>query len=492
VSGGGKMTKTNQAGGAGTGDGGGSGGRWLDDAAAPGAQALRRALDEAGQDDDTAFSKQRVWNRVQMPWAGQSPLAPAPRTRWIPLLALGAIALCATGALVGSRFLDLRAPTAVAPAGSESSSPAGADVVTLPPPATIALTTGPDELARHRLARGVAVELAERSALIPGDETTPPEVKVGKVRFSVPHQAPGRRYLVRAGAYQVVVIGTTFDVAVDDAGVAVAVTTGVVAVEDAASGRQLSRLVPGMRWSSGTRDEAVGPHRPAGASSSPSRRAARGRLARAAAPAAKAKADPVTARAFDDADAARAKDPQAAIARYQRLVDLGGPMAEMALYEIGVVQAEDLHDQPAALQTWQRHRAQYPAGLLRAEGDLSIFEALARTGKVGPALDEARGFLAHHPGSERRAEVARAAGDLARTRGDCRTAIGFYDLAAQLRSDLPDVDDAAFHRAACLRALADARATATARDYLTRFPFGRHAAAAQRLLAGGKVDPQGE
>jgi hypothetical protein len=489
VSGGGKMTKTNQAGGAG--DGSGSGGRWLDDAAVPGAQALRRALDEAGQDDDTAFAKQRVWNRVQMPWAGQSPLSPAPRTRWIPLLAVAGIALCATGALVGSRFLNPRAPIAGAPAASESS-PTGADVVTLPPPATIALTTGPDELARHRLARGVAVELAARSALIPGDETTPPEVKVGKVRFSVPHQAPGRRYLVRAGAYQVVVIGTTFDVAVDDAGVAVAVTTGVVAVEDAASGRQLSRLVPGMRWSSGARDEAVGPPRPAGASSSPSRRAARARLALADAAAAKAKADPVTARAFDDADAVRAKDPQAAIARYQRVVDLGGPMAEMALYEIGVVQAEDLHDQPAALQTWQRHRAQYPGGLLRAEGDLSIFEALARTGKVGPALDEARGFLARHPGSERRAEVARAAGDLARTRGDCRTAIGFYDLAAQLRSDLPDVDDAAFHRAACLRALGDAKATAAARDYLTRFPFGRHAAPAQRLLAGGKVDPQGE
>jgi hypothetical protein len=489
VSGGGNMGKPGKSGSANGPGGGPPRERWLDDAATPGGQALRRALDEAPLDDDTAFARQRVWNRVQMPWAGQAP-APeraATRTRWIPLLAVTGIALAATGAWLDARLRSADRVALAPPAGVDH--PAAPDVVPLPPPATIALTTGPDELARHRLARGVSVELAARSALIPGDETAPPEVKVGKVRFSVPHQAPGRRYIVRAGAYQVVVIGTTFDVGVDDAGVAVAVTTGVVAVEDAASGQQLVRLVPGMRWSS----KAALPPRPStGAGASPGRRPARARLALASA-AAKVKADPVAARSFDDAEAARnAGDPRAAIARYQRLVDEGGPMAEAALYGIGVIEAEDLHDSKAALATWQRHRALYPTGMLRAEGDLSIFEALARAGKVAPALDEARGFLSRHPGSERRAEVARAAGDLARTRGDCRTAIGFYDVGAALGPELPDVDDSAFHRAACLRSLGDSRAESAAREYLTRFPFGRHAVEAQRLLAGGKVDPQGQ
>ena len=468
--------------------------RWLEDAKEPGAQALRRALDEAPLDDETAFAKQRVWNRVQIPWAGQSEVETPLRrhSRLVPWLAVAGVALAATGALLGARFLQQGAPVALAPPVAAPRADATSPNL-LPLPASIALTTGPDELARHRLARGVSVELASRSALIPGDETTPPEVKVGQVRFEVPHQAPGRRYVVRAGAYQVVVIGTTFDVGVDAAGVAVGVTTGVVAVEDAASGRQLARLTPGLHWTSGSGDASGATPERTPPGPRLRSRAARPRPALAAATAAAKAADPVAARSLDAAGAAlRAGDPHAAIERYQRVVDGGGPMAETALYRIGLIQAEDLHDSKHALETWQRHRTQYPTGLLRAETDLSIFEALARAGKAPQALDEARAFLSRHPDSERRAEVARAAGDLARTRGDCRTAIGFYEIGAALGPALPDVDDSAFHRAACLRALGDPQAAKAAHDYLTRFPFGRHAVEAQRLLAGGKVDPQGQ
>jgi ferric-dicitrate binding protein FerR (iron transport regulator) len=409
--------------------------RWLEDAPEPGAQALRRALDDGPSDEDS-FARQRIWQRVQSPWAGES----SRRTRG-PLFAVaGALAVCAVIAGLAQRGPTPVATAPVVPAAS------------LPPPASIALTTGPEEHARHRLARGAAAALGPRSALIPGDETTPPEVKVGRVGFDVPHQAPGRRYLVRAGAFNIVVIGTSFEIAVDDAGVGVSVSSGVVAVEEAGSGRALARLSPGMSWSSAA---------PAPA------RVRRPRVPRS---------EPRL-------------DPAAAYARYQRLAAAGGPMAEVALYEMGVIEAEDQHDLPRALATWERHRARYPKGTLRPEADLSIVEALARLRRHDQALIEARAFLTRYPGSERRAEVARVAGDLLRTRGDCRGALGFYDLAvAAARADAGDVDDAAFHRAACLATLGDARASAAARDYLARFPLGRHAVDVQRLLAGGKVD----
>jgi ferric-dicitrate binding protein FerR (iron transport regulator) len=212
---------------------GGETSRWLEGAQTPAAQALRQALDDGPLDDDP-FARQRVWNRVQVPWAGEAAPPSARRRRlWpvlVPVLALSGVA---AAALLGGRRLMTPPQLASTPV----SSPALPDVVALPPPATIALTTGPDEEARHRLARGVSVELAPRSALIPGDDVMPPEVKVGRIRFSVPHQAPGRRYAVRAGGYQVLVLGTTFDVAVEDAGVGVSVSSGVVAIEDAGSGR---------------------------------------------------------------------------------------------------------------------------------------------------------------------------------------------------------------------------------------------------------------
>ena len=104
---------------------------------------------------------------------------------------------------------------------------------------------------------------------------------------------------------------------------------------------------------------------------------------------------------------------------YRRMLAAGGPLAEIAQYEIGVIEDEDLRDPRQAVATWDRYRTRYPGGLLRTEADLSVIEALSRTGEQGRALAEAREFLARHPNSERRSEVARLAGDLTRERGDC-------------------------------------------------------------------------
>ncbi len=192
-------------------------------------------------------------------------------------------------------------------------------------------------------------------------------------------------------------------------------------------------------------------------------------------------------RSLEQAGELRRRDPRRALAMYRRMLAAGGPLAEIAQYEIGVIEDEDLRNPRQAVATWDRYRARYPGGLLRTEADLSVIEALSRTGDQARALVEARDFLQRHPNSERRSEVARLAGDLARERGDCAAAVALYDQALSSRPATDDADDASFHRAACLARAGDARGSAGLRAYLKRFPLGRHAGEAQRLLSGRSV-----
>jgi hypothetical protein len=271
-------------------------------------------------------------------------------------------------------------------------------------------------------------------------------------------------------------------VAVEEAGVSVDVQSGTVEVRDASTGQRLALLSPRKRWSS-----ADGRVRELSAVPGMSTAAARPPAPVRKRPARKlALADADQARSLDQAsDVRRRGDSARALAMYQRMAGGSGPLAEIAHYEIGVIEDEDLRDPRRALATWERYRIRYPRGLLRTEADISVIEALARVGEEKRALGEAVAFLEQHPGSERRAEVARVAGDLARQGGDCRAAIPLYDQTLSARPAREDADDATFHRAACLVALGDGRGLPAARAYLGRFPLGRHALEAQRLVSAG-------
>ena len=81
--------------------------RWLGEAADPARRAVRAALDD-DCNPDTALAKQRVWNRVQAPWAGQ----PHGRRWWAPLLVMAGAAAVAA-AVFGATHL-FRSPAPVA------------------------------------------------------------------------------------------------------------------------------------------------------------------------------------------------------------------------------------------------------------------------------------------------------------------------------------------------------------------------------------------
>jgi len=238
----------------------------------------------------------------------------------------------------------------------------------------------------------------------------------------------------------------------------VALESGVVEIESLATGQHVARLEPGQRWSSGAPASGeIAARAPRAAPVGPAALLAAARRAR------------------------RAGDARGALALYGRLARTGGALAESAQYEMASIEDQELRDPARALRAWERYRDQHPRGVLRAEADLSIVEMLTRLGQEARALDEARRFLRRNPDSERRAEVARVAGDLARARGDCAAALAFYDQAAAARPSAADADDAAFGRAGCLVALRDARAADGVRAYLDRYPRGRHAGEAGRL-----------
>ncbi|HVV49834.1 MAG TPA: tetratricopeptide repeat protein, partial [Polyangia bacterium] len=193
---------------------------------------------------------------------------------------------------------------------------------------------------------------------------------------------------------------------------------------------------------------------------------------------------PATAETVAARAALAAGDAPRALQIYRTMAQGTGPAAENAAYEVGKVLNEKMGQPQNAVAAWRRYRAANPDGILRVEADVSIIETLARTGDGDEALSEANDFLRRHPDSERRAEIARLAGDLYRARGDCRRAVAAYQVTLGASRPRDAVEAAAFHRADCLVRLGDAGGADAARAYLRAYPNGKfHGEAA--ALAGG-------
>jgi len=180
-----------------------------------------------------------------------------------------------------------------------------------------------------------------------------------------------------------------------------------------------------------------------------------------------------------------AGDPTKALQIYRALALKTGPVAENAAYEVGKVLNEKMDQPEGAVAAWRRYRLDYPDGILRVEADVSIIETLVRAGSADEALGEANDFLRRRPDSERRAEIARLAGDLYRARGDCRRAVAAYQIVLGASRPRDIVEVANFHRAACLVRLGDAGGGDAVRAYLRAYPSGRFRSEAAALAVDG-------
>ena len=93
--------------------------------------------------------------------------------------------------------------------------------------------------------------------------------------------------------------------------------------------------------------------------------------------------------------------------------------AETALYEQATLRRQKLHERDRALSLFQLYRLRFSAGTFRPDVDFAIFQIRLERGEQGPALDEARDFLAQHSDLNVQADRVRMArGKLLSDRGD--------------------------------------------------------------------------
>lgn len=358
-------------------------------------------------------SESRSWSHFEAALRG----GPPRRRSRVPVAALVCVA-----ALAGVSLLLLRQP-ARPPVEVATRAP----VVGLPAPATRTAVpesaTAPDNHApapsriialgrgsraldpgRWTIAEEASLELAPGSAAraqqSPGGSPVLALVR-GQIALAVVPKPRPTPFRITAGHYEFTVLGTTFTVERGPDHVDLVVSEGHVAVSRA--GRRLAVVSAGGTWFSGTPAPAA---RAAGPASAPAECAAPGsqRPGPAALPCLRAQAAG------------------------------GGLQAQIALFHIGRINQEDLHEPAGALATFEELRRRFPGGPLRAESDLTIVQLLAAAGRHGEALEESAALLERGSSPERAAELRRLRGNLYRRLGDFTRAEYEYRLASEQTS----------------------------------------------------------
>lgn len=82
----------------------------------------------------------------------------------------------------------------------------------------------------------------------------------------------------------------------------------------------------------------------------------------------------------------------------QRLAEGDGLAAENALFELGLVERDGLHQPASALGRFRTYLERFPNGVFRAEARVSMVVAWVRLGRTQEALQDAKAFVRDAPG----------------------------------------------------------------------------------------------
>ncbi len=377
--------------------------RWLETSGDDVERRLRRALDEASQRTGDEIARRRIWTRIAEP--SEEPRSP----RFVVQIAIAATLV---SAVAGAALVWPPGRHAVVPPASVTERPPAPPVAPderfgaperqrLDRPGR--LQTGPRERAWVTLPGGAEVDLEPNTTLVL-DARLRAAVDHGRVTLAVPHQAPGHSFTMSAGPYVIAVLGTRFHVRVAGESVGVDVEEGVVEVRRAG---RATRVPAGESWTSPFQAPAVERKTVTTTAGVTPLVAPPPVQVAAVSPVAVPVPRPSAMDQFREAQVALAHGhPQRALELLEGLAQGSGPAAENAAYEIGRVLRDPLRRPRDAIAAWNRYRARFPRGILRAEADISVLETLVAQGETAGARTEAQGFLGRHPESERRSEVA--------------------------------------------------------------------------------------
>lgn len=170
------------------------------------------------------------------------------------------------------------------------------------------------------------------------------------------------------------------------------------------------------------------------------------------------------------------------VALFDEIAGSGSAYAEMAGHQAARRLMNAKRFRKAAVR-FERLIGRFSNASLDQERHLSAIECWIELGEQTNAHRAIRVFLAKYPQSERRSELAFLEGELHRRRGLCAKALPAYSRALSSRR----AQDALYFKAWCELDLGQReRGAQTTREYLERYPKGRHAAAARRSLQKGQ------
>jgi hypothetical protein len=328
----------------------------------------------------------------------------------------------------------------------------------------------------------------------------------GSIELQVAPRAPGHDFVVSAGGYRFMVVGTAFTVSQTEARIELSVSEGKVAVWRGSD--RLATVGAGGQWTvplgtvASSRPRAArspaepvsamafrDPGRMAEPEAHPSLPAASpppGKTTSAPPPLAPAPPNPESvpqpvAKLPSDCGGLAGRHPQEAMGCYQQQAAQGGLAGEAAQYEIARLWRDAFNDPARSLAAFREQRSRFPGGVLAIEADLSIIELLPRLDRHAEALSESERFLKQHPGGERRGEIHLLRGNIYREAlRDFDHAEREYAQGAESRGRTGD--ESRFLRAVCLETLGRTQEARKAYEAYLSQPKATHAADAKKRL----------
>ena len=354
---------------------------------------LRKSNEEFAAHIDRHASLRRLEARLNQP--ARSP-------RFLPVLA------CAPALLMLLWFAWSRV------AVHEPSMPAEARVHTQEPSAPPLEREAPLAHGKTALPDGSRVEVSAGSHAHWRRTRQGIRVRLGQgaVRCSVQKQRGDQRFVVEAGDYAFVVLGTELSVRRSAQGSELEVASGRVEVRR--GNHTLAFVTAGGSWRGPALSDAAAvepsklPAPPPALPPPPSKpRADHG--VRAAEPA------PAQVPAEDCAALVRSQSFAAADGCYARAAQGTGLSAELALFELSRVRLSALHDAAGALRALEEHQRRFPAGALARQVQLARVRTLAALGRFGEAVQALEPMLAS--GGPQQAELQALKAELERKQG---------------------------------------------------------------------------